>query len=524
MSSQEMGTSKRPSSGGNAALTELDRGRYADAVRRFSVQGLLEPDQDLGSRVWYAEVALYLERFTEALGAVNEIERDLEAQLGTPGELGDLMRRSRLIAAEVALLRDDLDAAELKAVSVADAAIVAGDTFAAMRARFDLGRVAGCRGENALALERLAAAARLAEELGNEYYQGLIAHNRAAYLRELGELSAAERRFVEACDLLVQSENLLHRASAQVSYGSLLADLGRFEEALEVLSRAELQGPPVATGSDPRRLRAALAKALLGLGRFDKAVTRLEGLLELERAKGDRSGELEALRLLTHAELGRGRVEAAERAATEAAQVAALVGSPSDAVEMKLLAGRVRARAGREDAPDELRTVLEEVDKSGDESRRAEARIYLAEALIHENPIESEQLLREARESAAVESEPWLKQELDRVETERLQAPVRITQDGALIVDTRVGWPKLKQAREALERFLLERSLEETKGNAAAAGRLIGETRYQMHYLRRIFERGEGRPSRAKVDSDEDSERSRRSASRPKRLVRRRGN
>jgi hypothetical protein len=44
-----------------------------------------------------------------------------------------------------------------------------------------------------------------------------------------------------------------------------------------------------------------------------------------------------------------------------------------------------------------------------------------------------------------------------------------------------------------------------------------------MHYLKRIFERGEGRPSRARIEAAQGSERARRSASRPKRLVRRRG-
>jgi tetratricopeptide (TPR) repeat protein len=503
----------------------LDSGRYAEAVHTFSTSIPPGPDQDLASRVWYSEVALYLERDLEAVAAVGEIERDLESQIAERGELGDLGRRARLIAAEAALLRGDLETAERKAASVADAATGGEDVYASMRARFDLGRVAGRRGEFALALERLAAASRYADDLRNGYYQGLIAHHRALYLRELGELSASERRFLEAIDLLAGTENLLNRASAQVSYGVLLADLGRFKEAIDVLTRAEAHDAPVAAGGDPRRLRAALAKALLGLGRFDEAAGRLEGLLELERAKGNRLGELEALRLLTQAELGRGRVEAAERAATEAAQVAALAGSPSDAVEMRLLAGRVRARTGGEGAAEDLRAVLDEVERAGDASRRAEARIYLAEALINENPIESHLLLSEARAFPVVASEPWLARELDRVEAERLRAPVRIGPDGELVVDTRVGWPKLKQAREALERFLLERALEQTRGNAAAAGRLIGETRYQMHYLRRIFERGEGRPSRARSDEEEEeTESSRRSQSRPKRLVRRRGN
>jgi tetratricopeptide (TPR) repeat protein len=498
------------------ALAPLDRGNFAEAVRQFGEQQAPGADQDLGSRVWYAEVALYTGKLDDAVAAVAEIERDLEAHVAEAGELGDLMRRSRLVAAEAALARGDVETAERKASSVADAALVAGDTFGGMRARYDLGRVAGQKNEFALPLERLAAASRLAEESGNEYYQGLIAHKRGEFLEELGEVGAAERRFIEAVDLLARTESSRDRALAQVSYGRLLADSGRFDEAINLLEVAAPHPGAAATV-------APLAKSLLGLGRFDHAAARAEELLAIVRSAGDRAGELEALRLLTHAELGRGNVEAAEKTATAAASAAAEVGSASDAVEMRLLAGRVRARAGREDAADELRAVLDEVDRAGDGGRRAEARIFLAEALVEENPIEAFRLLREARALPVVESEPWLKQELERVDEERLRAPVRIADDGSLVIDTTSGWPKLKQARESLERYLLERSLEETRGNAAAAGRLIGETRSQMHYLRRIFERGEGRPSRAKGE-DEEGEIKRRSASRPKRLVRRRGN
>lgn len=500
-----------------ATLAELDRGHYEEAAAGFDAASPPEPDGDLGSRIRYAEVALYLDGAAEAAGAVAELERDLEAQLAEPGELGELARRGRLVAAEAALALGDLDAAERKAASVSDAAATAGAGAAAMRARYDLGRIAGRRGEHAVALERLAAAARLADDLGAAYYQGLIAHHRALFLEELGEVSAAERRYAEAVELLGASENGRRRAAAQVGYGNLLADLGRNEEALELLARAE----PGA--GDARRLHEAVAKGLLGLKRFDEAAARLETLVALEREAGDRGGELRALRLLTQAELGRGRLDAAERAATSAAELAAAVGSAADAVETRLLAGRVRARAGRPEAADDLRAVLDEAERAGDATRRAEALIYLAEALVVENPIDAEQLVREARALPAVAADPSLQSELDRVERERLRAPVRIAQDGTLVVDTRGDWPKLKQAREALERYLLERSLEETQGNAAAAGRLIGETRYQMHYLRRIFERGEGRPSRARAPEEEESERSRRSASRPKRLVRRRG-
>jgi tetratricopeptide (TPR) repeat protein len=516
--------SQRAPEDASRGLAKLDHGRYAEEVQRFFGHGKPGPDQDHVTRLWHAEIALYLGQSDDARAAVQEVEADLERQRGDSGDIGSLARRAAVVSAETAAAAGDLTSAESTATAVLEGAVKAGDGQFAMRARYDLGVFAGAKGEYPLALERLAVASRTASELGNEFFQGLIAHRRALFLWKLGELSASEGRFIEAVDLLGRTENLLNRASAQTNYGRLLAELGRFEEAIDLFRRAESQDLPAAAGVDPRPVRAAMAKCLLGLGRYDDAAARLEGLLELERAMRSRAGELDALRMLARAELGRNRPEAAERAASEAAQVAALVGSPADLVDARLLSARAKARIGRPKAAEEINALMLEIEDSGDDLHRAEARICLAEALVVENPVESERLLAEVKTMAGFESSPRLTAEFDRVNRARLRAPVRVNEDGTLVVDTRGEWPKLKHAREALERFLLERSLTETHGNAAAAGRLIGETRYQMHYLRRIFERGEGRPSRARVFGEEEgTERARRSASRPKRLVRRRG-
>jgi hypothetical protein len=195
-------------------------------------------------------------------------------------------------------------------------------------------------------------------------------------------------------------------------------------------------------------------------------------------------------------------------------------------LDARLLDARAKSRAGREGAADDLKALLADVDRSGSEHQRAEARIYLAEACIFSEPVDAERLIAEARRLPIVASTEWLRTEMERVERERLGAPVRVAPDGTLVVDIRSGWPTMKQARDALERYLVTRALTASNGNGAAAGRLIGETRYQMHYLKRIFERGEGRPSRAmsfeEGTPEAESSTARRSASRPKRLVRRR--
>jgi hypothetical protein len=175
----------------------------------------------------------------------------------------------------------------------------------------------------------------------------------------------------------------------------------------------------------------------------------------------DRTGELEALRLLARAELGRGRIDAAERAAVAAASVAALAGTPADVVETRLLAGRVRARMARPGASDELRVVLAEVDDAGDESRRAEARIYLAEALVLENPIEAADLLAEARAMPVVEATPWLAFELNRgaatgseVEAGRAMSAVTGKDTKSAVTSVR-GLPSTAMTKSSARRSLI---------------------------------------------------------------------
>jgi hypothetical protein len=93
----------------------------------------------------------------------------------------------------------------------------------------------------------------------------------------------------------------------------------------------------------------------------------------------------------------------------------------------------------------------------------------------------------------------WLRRELELVEADLRFMPVRLTPDGQLIMDSRLGWPDLKSARETTERYWLERALAETNGNVSAASRLLGLTRNEGHYLYHLVLKGEpARPSRSK--------------------------
>jgi tetratricopeptide (TPR) repeat protein len=506
-------------------MLDLDTGRYGDAIPAFLSGRRPRPDDPEGLIRW-AEIALYLGRADEVQAVIGVGERTFEKQIEDAGPAGALARRRRLLKAEALYLEQKVAKAEDVAAPVVEIAARVGDTFAEMRARYDLGRFARRRSEYALAIERLAVASSLAATLGNDFYTGLIAFNRAVSLYELNEMAAAERRCLEAIRLLTATENLRYRALAQNTYGGLLTGLGRYAEALAMLERAEETIESLGIVSDLQTIRGNMARVMFALGRYDETVVRLEELIVHERESGNHYAEFLTLSLLSRAELGRNRPDAAQRAASEAVRLAGVVGTPSDRLDARLLDARTKARTDQEGAVEDLKTLLADVDRSGSDHQRAEARIYLAEASIISEPVEAEQLIAEARRLPVVVSTEWLRTELERIDRERMRAPVRVTPEGTLVIDVRMGWPKMKQARDALERFLVTRALAAANGNGAAAGRLIGETRYQMHYLKRIFERGEGRPSRAMVfeeDSPEaQSPTARRSASRPKRLVRRR--
>lgn len=495
----------------------LDRGGFVDAIAVYRATDRSE-DRPLEERLWLAEVALYL-------GDAAQAERLLERPT-RPDDSETLRLRHELVRAETEHARGESGLAERTAAPLVEAAAARGETALEMRARYDLGRFARSRGEHTLAIERLAVAARLASEIRTDFYQGLITYNRALSLYALNETAAAERRCVEAIELLSKSEDLRFRALAQGTYGSVLIDLGRFADALDALERAEATAVSLGIARDAASIRGTMARAMIALGRHDEAVSRLGVILEHERITGDRRGELVALNLLTRAELVRRNEAAAERTAVEAVRLAADSESRSDALDARMLAARVRCRLGREGAVEEMRQALDAAHESGTDLQVAEATVSLAEALVDESPIEAEELLLEARRMPVVASTEWLRKELEQVDRTRLQAPIHVTTEGAFVVDVRLGWPQLKSARDALERYIVNRALMATEGNGAAAGRLIGETRYQMHYLKRIFERGEGRPSRARVPSEEAesgvTQRGRRSAARPKRLVRRR--
>jgi hypothetical protein len=115
------------------------------------------------------------------------------------------------------------------------------------------------------------------------------------------------------------------------------------------------------------------------------------------------------------------------------------------------------------------------------------------------DPMRSRAVAESVRELPVLKSYYWLRHELGLVERDLGKLPVFINETGALVMDSRFGWPDFKKARETTERYWLEQALEYTNGNASAAARLLGLTRNEMHHLYHLVIVGDlPRPSRAK--------------------------
>jgi adenylate cyclase len=162
------------------------------------------------------------------------------------------------------------------------------------------------------------------------------AHTAAGYIKSLWEFdwSGAEAAFRRALELSPSN------ADAYDFYGRLCSALGRFDEAVELVRRAQ--------ELDPLAHRTDLANALLRAGRYDEAVTAAARAVELEPSH-DR-----ARATLGWAYLKCGRM------AEGLAELERAVELSPDSVQWLAQLGQARAMAGQEDA---ARSILQQLEQ-----------------------------------------------------------------------------------------------------------------------------------------------------------------
>lgn len=480
-----------------ALLDGVDRGRYAEALAFVDTRDELpESPPDALLR---CEVSLYRDQLADTETYLGRLAGS-DTWLDDGSEEGDLARRARLLRVEVACFTGDLSKAERLVRPVVEVSARLNDRQSELRALYDLGRIARHRAEWSLAIERLDRALDIARQSGNAFYEGRVAFTLGYCWYSLNRLDLAVPFLLSALSLLTNTENLRCRATVENFYGCLLSDRGDPAAALEILERAERTAGELGIMSDMVMARMNAARTRLALGQFEEVELSLMELLSWERHLLGTPIELMTLRLLAITQCVRGRFAEASRSASEALRLAEINGHAGDRLEARLLIARANSLAGDAGAILELEGLVAEVDEAGTPYLQAEARIYLARAILSSDPAKARSLCRDVEAMPVVAEFAWLRRELDAVAVDLRSGAVRISDEGQLIMDSQLGWPNLKAVRVTVERYWFERALVETDGNVSAASRLLGLTRNEGHYLHRLVVKGEpARRSRSKT-------------------------
>ena len=444
------------------------------------------------------EMAIYLDDHDTVQNLLSGLSGS-DLWLDDSGDSGRIARRLRLLMVEDACFIGNLDEADRLVRPLVESARFVEDRQSELRAYYDMARIARHRANWMLAIERLEQARELAREIGNICYEGRIAYTLGYCWYSQNRLDRAEPLLQSALDLLRRSENLRYRATVETFYGCILCDQGELKAALDLLQFAEETVARLNIIGDMIMARMNTARTLLSLGRFEEAERLLMEILIWERRPEHTPMELITLRLLAISQCVRGRATDALRSAIEAQQLASIKGNDLDRFEARLLVSRSKALLNDPVAANELEALVVEADSDGTPYQQAEARIYLAQALLSSDPTRANALLKDVRTRQVVSDFYWLQCEIELLNGVSSHVPVRVDDEDRLVMDARSGWADLKSAREATELYWFKRALDETDGNISAASRLLGLTRNEGYYLHRLVIVGEpARPSRRK--------------------------
>lgn len=444
-------------------LEMLDSGRFAEALGREEAPN--SHGGDPAAELWRAELELYLGR-PEAARELAKGFQEADLYLTLEDEPGALARRTYLVRADAAYFLREFDEAELLAAIAGEAAARQADKCAVMRSRMILGRVSLRRGEYRLALGRFDTVYADAARLRNSYYEGLAAYFRGYCLNHLARPDEAEEALRTAARLLDGCGAARWSGAARGMLAAVLCDLGRPAEALPESEAAERAAIELGLVGDALWGRVNGEQALVLLGKYQEAVARFERLVEDERAH-QHQAEIPALYWLSVALYELRERHRAEEAARSMLTLAEVIGTEFDQLDARLLLARARGDL------EEMKTVLEDVDRSGTERQQAEARAFLAELVAVFDPERAAALVRDAREIAASRRIAFVDRALRRVERDLGAGAVQI--EGLVLkVDLNAISLTAKQGAEIMERFLYGSELARARGNQRAAAKTLG--------------------------------------------------
>jgi CHAT domain-containing protein/tetratricopeptide (TPR) repeat protein len=258
---------------------------------------------------------------TRPLAAAQRLARALEEAPADDVEIdvADVVARVRSLDAEERVRQRELD----RAFFAATAALRGGDRSAVDR---EAGLAAEAAQELALPYLELRARRLQAEGLRNEpgFRDALLSvleleralglwTEEALDLATLAEVEVLEGRLVEAAGRLERAESLARRTrdperavELVARRGLVLANLGRFEAARELLTAAHAHFESGARGAEVAEVATLLGELAGGAGRYEEALARFAEAVRAARAAGDARREARAtLRLAgTCSELG----------------------------------------------------------------------------------------------------------------------------------------------------------------------------------------------------------------------------
>jgi tetratricopeptide (TPR) repeat protein len=456
------------------ALVALDRGEYATALALADAG--YEPDSLGEAALWHAELASYRYRLDEA-------EEYLIRCATLSGSLG--LRRDTL-EAEVWMLGGRFQEAADAFATLFLRARRDGDPTNELRIRVDQARVARmlCRFDEALSYARTAS--NLAEVLGAEYLGGVAAFNEAAALAELQDAATTREAYARAVQLLGRTER--SRVWAHALLGLALVDVatGRYQAATDALVDAEAAFLALGSVWDLHIAGLSRGWSLYAGGQCAEANRLAERLVGEGRAAGDGRAELFALRLLASTRRSLEDIAGATAAAEEMGRLAGAVGSDVDRIEAAACRARARALGGDPEAIQTLARLASDADPV-DSALAATIRVLRADALAAIDPLAG---WREFREIDGAEGPLglWYRAERAALTTAWTVRGFRV-QDGELSVSLAGSLPLRRVARLILDFELTRAALEAADGNAAAAGRLVGDKRWNAARLAREVER-----------------------------------
>ena len=320
----------------------------------------------------------------------------------------------------------------------------------------NLGLLRSLRGENIRARAHLEESLAILESLGEWRRRAVVLNNLSLVAYTSGRYEEALHLADASLEACAESETQEGLAKPLINRARALLSLSRFEDAEESARRAERTAEK--TGSTEDRAEAALCLAALGLAQSD-----LEAALTHTTEAAQFAGEelprqrAEALRLEARIRSRRDEDELARDLLLESEALYSRLADPYHRALCGADLGRVFLGArGFEAAATRLREAVELFAKLGNETKRFETLLGLAEAEYAFNPSEAEARFEDATEVARLADQPdWIAQ------VERVRA--RLARPEAGEVESGPRWIRVLA--------LLSRWAKDSMARASAAGR-----------------------------------------------------